>query len=75
MFCRQICVVAINALLRGEKFIPKLSMCRKNDKYEVWTWVLLIVNAITITTTIIIVNITTISTIISIIITFWLVVG
>ena len=35
--CREMCFVAIYALLCGEKFIQKFSMWRKNDKYEVWS--------------------------------------
>ena len=31
------CFVAIYALLRGEKLSQKLYRWRKNDKYEVWT--------------------------------------
>ena len=30
------CCAVIYALLCGEKFIKKLHLCRKNDKYEVW---------------------------------------
>ena len=33
--CREMCFVAIYALLCGEKIIKKFSMLRKNDKYEV----------------------------------------
>jgi len=33
--CREIRFVVIYALLCGEKFIQKISMWRKNDKYEV----------------------------------------
>ena len=35
LFCREICFVAIYALLRGEKLSQKLYLWRKNDKYEV----------------------------------------
>ena len=35
LFCREICFVAIYALLCGEKLNQTLRMWRKNDKYEV----------------------------------------
>ena len=35
LFCREICYVAIYALLRGEKLSKKLSPWRKKDKYDV----------------------------------------
>ena len=35
LFCREICFVAIYALLCGEKFNQKLCLWRKKDKYQV----------------------------------------
>ena len=38
LFCREICFVAIYALLCGEKFNQKLCLWRKKDKYQVYTY-------------------------------------
>ena len=34
--CREICLIAIYALLSGEILCQNFTLWRKNDKYEVW---------------------------------------
>ena len=40
LYWRKIYFVAIHALLCGDKFIQKLCLWRKKDKYQVWSWVI-----------------------------------
>ena len=44
LFCREICFVAIYALLCGEKFNQKLCLWRKKDKYQVWATIINLIN-------------------------------